>query len=301
MTTAFLFPGQASALVGMPAEWSRSSAHVRRLLVEASRLSATPVAQMIAAPSLARTSLFQPVLTALALGIARELIDRGIRPDVVAGHSLGELAASAVAGAMSDEAAVDLAVARGLLMEREAARNPGGMLALPPGSRQAADAAMTAGRAAGVVTLAAHNAIDRWVVTGDWAALEKIESLTAATRLAVAGPWHSPLMGDALAEYRDALRGALTRPMALPLVCNRTGERVSDTASLAELLAGQLVHCVHWADSMATLRTLGTSRVIICGPGKALRRSVEEGVPDAELLIVERPDHLATVHAVVEA
>ena len=301
MTTAFLFPGQASALVGMPAEWGRASAPVRRLLEEASRLSGTPLPQMTSPAALARTSRFQPVLTALSTGIARELIGRGVRPDVVAGHSLGELAACAAAGAMRDEAAVGVAVARGRVMEREAARHPGGMLALPPGGRAEADALVTVGSANGVVTVAAHNASDRWVVSGEWSALREIGSRTAATRLAVAGPWHSPLMAGAVDEYRESLRDALTTPPSVPIGCNRTGEVVGDTGSLVELLAGQLTHCVYWAEAMATFRTLGVSRVVICGPGKALRRSVEEALPRAELFIVERPGDLAAVHSGVAA
>jgi [acyl-carrier-protein] S-malonyltransferase len=297
VTTAFVFPGQATAIVGMPSEWSRRSAHVRRLLDEASWRCDMPVSRMISAAALARTSLFQPVLTALCAGISRELIDRGIRPDVVAGHSLGELAACVAAGAMDAEAAVGVAVVRGRLMEREAARCPGGMLALPPCDRATADAAVAAGSGKGMTSLAAHNAPDRWVVAGEWAALREIESLVSATRLAVAGPWHSPVMADGVVEYRDALRTAVTTRLTVPIVCNASGEEVDDAAALVELLAGQLTRCVRWADSMASLRSAGVTRVVICGPGKALRRFIQEGVPDADVHIVEWPDDLARVES----
>lgn len=299
MTTAFLFPGQASAMVGMPSEWLRRSTHVRRLLEEGSRRCQVPASKLISAAALARTSLFQPVLTALCTGISRELIDRGVRPDLVAGHSLGELAACAAGGAMRAEDAVGVAVTRGRLMEREAARRPGGMLALPPGDRATAEAAVAAGCAKGVTSLAAHNAPDRWVVAGEWAALQEIESRTPATRLAVAGPWHSPVMADGIAEYRDALRAAITMPLSVPMVCNRSGAIVEDAAALVELLAGQLTHYVRWADSMASLRSSGVTRIVICGPGKALRRFVQEGVPEADVQIVERPDDLARVERVL--
>lgn len=299
MTSAFLFPGQASAMVGVPSEWFRRSIHVRRLLDHASLLSGTSVATMISAAALARTSLFQPVLTALCTGIARELAERGIRPDIVAGHSLGELAACAAAGAMSEEDAVGVAVTRGRVMEREAARHPGGMLALARGDRATAEAAVSAGCGKGVVSLAAHNAPDAWVVAGEWAALREIEATTAATRLVVAGPWHSPVMADAITEYRAALRAAINRPLAVPMVCNRTGAIAADSAALVELLAGQMTHHVRWAESMAALRSSGVMRIIICGPGKALRRFVTEGVPGANVQTVEWPDDLARMENVV--
>jgi [acyl-carrier-protein] S-malonyltransferase len=299
MRTAFLFPGQASGIVGMPSEWSRRSAHVRHLLDEASRRCGEPLSRIVSAAALARTSLFQPVLTALCAGIARELIGKGIRPDVVAGHSLGELAACATAGAMRAEDAVGVAVTRGRLMEREAARRPGGMLALAPCDRATAEDAVLAGCSKGMASLAAHNAADRWVVAGEWAALQEIESRTSATRLAVAGPWHSPMMATAVTEYRDALRAAVTLPMSVPIVCNRSGGIVDDAAALVELLAGQLTHYVRWADSMALLRSSGVTSVVVCGPGKALRHFVREGIPGADMHTVEWPDDLARAERVL--
>lgn len=295
MSIAFVFPGQASAMVGMPAEWARRSAHARHLLDEASRRTATAVPRMTSAAGIARTSHFQPVLTALSLGIARELAECGVHPRIVAGHSLGELAACAVAGAMDDETAVALAALRGSLMEREAARHPGGMVALPPCDREAMEAAIAAGSKCGAVSLAAHNARDRWVLSGDWDALQEIQSRTGATRLAVAGPWHSSAMSGAVDEYRHALGSALSMPLNVPFVSNRTGAIVEDTPELIELLAGQLTHFVRWAESMAALDRSGVTRVIVCGPGKALRHSIESALPRAQLHIVEWPEDLARV------
>ena len=297
MKTAFVFPGQATAIVGMPSEWSRRSAHVRTLLEEASRLCGVPLSRMTSAAALTRTSFFQPVLTALGAGIARELTDRGVLPDLVAGHSLGELAACAAAGAMDAAAAVAVAATRGRLMEREAARRPGGMLALAPCDRAMAEAAVAAGSLKGMTSLAAHNAPDRWVVAGEWAGLQEIESHTTATRLVVAGPWHSPAMADGIDEYRAALGDAVTGRLTVPIVCNGTGQQVDDVTALVELLAGQLTRYVRWADSMASLRSAGVTRVVICGPGKALRGFITVGVPDAEVHVVEWPDDLSRVES----
>ena len=252
-----------------------------------------PRSRMVSAGALTRTSVFQPVLTALCVGIVRELADCGIRPDIVAGHSLGELAASVSAGALHADAAVAVAATRGRLMERETALHPGGMIALAPCDRATADALVAAGRIKGTASLAAHNAKDRWVVAGDWPALREIESRTATTRLPVAGAWHSPAMAGGAAEYRDALRPALTTQLTVPLVSNRSGAAVPDVAALVELLVDQLTHCVRWAESMAYLQSSGVSEVFICGPGKVLRQFVELGIPGAVVHVVAWPEDLA--------
>lgn len=293
--TAFVFAGQASDIVGLPATWSRRSTHVRALLEEAARAMGALASRMTSPAGLARTSCFQPVLTALSVGIARELADRGLRPDVVAGHSLGEIAACAAGGASRDEDAVALAVVRGALMERAAARRPGGMIALPLGDRARAEAAVNRARTKGVASLAAHNSEQRWVVSGDWDALREIEAHATTTRLSVAGPWHSPLMDDAVADYHAALRSAITMPLRVPLVCNRYGSLVTDAATLPDLLAVQLTHCIRWADVMTSLSGFGVRRVVLCGPGKALRAFLREGLPGAEIWTVEAPDDLALV------
>jgi malonyl CoA-acyl carrier protein transacylase len=76
-------------------------------------------------------------------------------------------------------------------------------------------------------------------------------------------------------------------------VCNRTGEELYEVARLPELLAGQLVHPVEWAASMETLRRSGVRDVMLCGPGKALRRFARAGIPGATVLVVATPSDLA--------
>jgi [acyl-carrier-protein] S-malonyltransferase len=287
--TAFLFPGQATDIADAVDAWRASSSHVDHLLDVAAH--ACGVDEVSTRPAaLARTSVFQPVLTALTIGIHRELVDRGVTPDIVAGHSVGEIAACVAAGLIRDEDAVRLAAQRGALMERQAALHGGGMIAVK-GSASDIDSAIAAGSAHGRVAIAIHNATDEWVLSGDAAALRTIGSVMHATPLDTPGPWHSGAMADAVEPYREAIRGVADGVASIPVVWNRTGEVARD-GFVVDLLAEQLTSPVQWVRTMETLRSTGVTRVIICGPGKSLRRFARSILPSADISIVAHPADL---------
>lgn len=291
MTTAILFPGQGTDLGDLVAMWGESPRVAALLDVAARALAMTP-AQLARPRATTPTTALQPVLTALTIGIYEELVHRGVRARFFAGHSLGEVAACAAAGAIAGEAAVELAGLRGRLMAREAARHRGGMLAVT-GTATEVERAVAHGASAGRVVIAARNTATEWALSGDDAALRAISRLLPATPIAAGGPWHSLAMAGAVDEYQEALHRAMSGPLRAPVVCNRTGEELYEVARLPELLAGQLVHPVEWAASMETLRRSGVRDVMLCGPGKALRRFARAGIPGATVLVVATPSDLA--------
>jgi len=277
VTIAFIFPGQGANVDHAVHDWRAGCGAVRELLDVAGRE-------------------YQPRLTALCLGIERELGTHGIRPDIVAGHSLGEVAACAATGCIRHENAVGVAAVRGRLMAREAERHPGGMLALAVSDRSVAEAAVANARPHGMVSIAAHNAADQWVVSGEWAALRTIAARMDASPVAVAGPWHTEAMADAVDEYRDVLRRAVTMPLRVPLVCNRAGAIVENAHEIPELLASQLTRPVEWVETMMTLDRFGVTDVITVGPAKALRALVRRGLGSHVCVhAVELPDDVARV------
>lgn len=217
------------------------------------------------------TELLEPAHTALCLGIHEELRRRGVHPDIVAGHSLGEISACSSAGACPAEDAVALAAERGRLMAREAARRPGGMVTLRGVDRETAEAAVALGREVGVANIAARNGPDQWVVSGEWNALRRIATRYAAAPLAVAGAWHSDLLAGAVDEFRAAARRVLSTPLRVPLVSNGSGLEVTAVGALPDLLAGQFIRPVDWARSMDTLIEFGVTDLVTVGPGRALR------------------------------
>lgn len=293
MTTAFLFPGQGTDLAGAAAEWAARSVHVARLRDAAVAATGQSRAAMTNERALMRTETLQPVLTAVCVGVHLELADRGLVPDVVAGHSVGELAACVAAGAMGAERAVALAATRGSLMARESARYPGGMVAVRASQERVAQLLLT-GRKHGALCVAAHNAREEWVLSGDAAALRAVAARTDAVPVPTQGAWHAPAMAGAGDAYLAALRDAIDGTLSVDLICNRTGTYVDDANkhALPELLAGQLTHPVMWAETMATLAERGTTRLIVCGPGKSLRRFAHAVLPDAHIHVIASPDDL---------
>lgn len=246
------------------------------------------------------TAVYQPVVTALCVGALLEVQARGLAPDVVAGHSLGELAACVAVGVLSPEAAVDVAATRGTVMARAAQRRPGGMVALGVSSREAALEAAKGVVALGRVELAAHNAADEWVLSGDWAALRALPARCSPVALATGGPWHSSAMEPAVAEYRVALRQALRGRPRLALVSNATGRPVGPGDDLVEQLAGQLTRPIEWAATLATLSGMAVERVVTIGPAKALRGLARRGLGrDVRLEGVDVPEDLPLVAGVL--
>ena len=278
MKVAFVFPGQGIDVARVVGEWVAFSPRVRELVDVAAAATGEPASRLASGAGIAlrRTECYQPVLTAVAIGALSEQLARGHRrPDMVAGHSLGEIAACVAAGAIAPEAAVALAATRGRLMARESARHPGGMVAIRAATRAAAEAIAAAARAHGSIVVAAHNAPEDWVLSGDHAALRAIPTGVPHVPLATDGAWHSPAMEGAVDEYREALRGAVTGALKIPIVCNRDGQ-VTAAESLVDALAGQLVRPIEWATTMETLAARGVRDLVTIGPAKALR-SLDRG------------------------
>jgi [acyl-carrier-protein] S-malonyltransferase len=225
---------------------------------------------------LERTDVLQPALVAVCLAVTARLFEAGVRPDVVAGHSVGEIPALAAAGAMSSEEAIGIAAVRGRLMAREAASNPGGMLALVQAGRDTAEAAIAVGAPHGVVGLAVVNAPDQWVLSGEDPALSVVASQFSSIRLRVSGAWHSNLMAGALPELLAELEALHLRPPRATFVANRTGQPTGDSSDLAEILAEQLVRPVQWAESVATLERLEVTDIVTVGPGRTLRSLIRK-------------------------
>jgi [acyl-carrier-protein] S-malonyltransferase len=269
----FLFPGQGAKRADAALRAAVRAPEGRALCEVAARAAGLDLARLLARPSLLdRTEVYQPVITAVALAAARALAAAGIAPAVVLGHSLGEVAAWSAAGCIPAEAAVELAAARGRLMAREAAAHPGGMVALATAEEPLIEAALAAGRSAGALDVAARNAPDETVLTGDEAAVRAVLAFApaVATRLPTPGAWHSPAMAGALDEWRAALRAVDRAEPRCAFVANRTGDVVASGYEIPDLLAEQLVRPVAWTQALATAAA-GARALVTLGPGAVLR------------------------------
>lgn len=257
--TVFLFPGQGSEAPGMGGAAVTRPGPVKALLDRASSAVGQDLSAVVVrgGPPLARTELGQPALIAVSLGLA---LDSRLVPTAAAGHSVGEIAAFAIAGCLSPEEAIDAVVLRARLM----AQAPKGAMAALRASSEAEARAAIAGTS---IEIAAHNGPEEWVLSGDRAELAALAGRAPIGMLPVSGAWHSRAIAAAVGPWREALGRVQWRRPRVPLAANATGRFVEDE-DLADLLAGQLVKPVRWAETMATL---GAQRFDVFGPGRVLR------------------------------
>lgn len=272
---AFTFPGQGSQRVGMLDAIPHSS-DLERLLDAAEALSGLPLRRIAAGEAgtdLADTRASQPLLYLADWAWAKHLERAGIAPAAVAGHSLGEFAALAFAGVFSVEAGLALVCARSAIMADVAARTPGGMAAVI-GMDRASLLALMAG--ADGVWVANDNGAGQVVISGTHPGIEwATGALTAAGArrvlpLAVAGPFHSPLMAEARQEFNDVLADTRFADARIPVLQNTDPTPAVDAATIHERLATQITEPVRWTETLDNLRAGGVDTVIETGPGAVL-------------------------------
>ena len=272
---ALVFPGQGSQRVGMLSNLACLDG-AARLLDAAEAISDLPlrhVAEAGTPEQLADTRFAQPLLYLADWAAGVEALASGVTPEAVAGHSLGELAALAIAGVYSVEAGLELVVERSRLMAAVAAETPGGMVAV-----LGLDAAAIATALDGIdgVWVANDNSPGQTVVSGTPDGLSAaVEALNGAgarriVPLAVAGPFHSPLMQPAAARFADLLRAATFVDATLPVFQNTAAAPATDAGVIRQRLAGQIVSPVRWTETMESLKAAGVTTLLECGPGAVL-------------------------------
>jgi [acyl-carrier-protein] S-malonyltransferase len=291
-----LFAGQGAEEPRMGLDLAQHSTRARALLDYASDVVSVDLAREIArgGRALARTEVLQAAMTAISLGAWESLRERDVDATLCAGHSLGELCAWAAAANVPSESAIDIAVARGRAMADAASLRPGGMLALTSADESTVEQALALGGTAGAVALAAHNAPSEWVLSGDDVALRTVERAFGSTRIASAGPWHSPVMAAASEAFRAAFGESSGASLARGLVSAVTGRRVTDaTEAIARLVEG-LTAPVRWVDALRALRDASVTHFVIAGPGRVLRGLLRKNFgADVAVTIVDDADSVA--------
>lgn len=230
--------------------------------------------------------VIQPLHIALALTQALRAREKGFEADFFAGHSLGEVAAWAFAGAMSPEDAVEIAAVRGRSMGAAARIYEGDMLALTDIDTDGVQQMLTIGQTHGRLSVGAYNAPREVVLTGTLPALQAVAPLCQSRRLNVGGPWHSPLMEAAKPELSTALRSLCVKPHIRPVVSGLNGACISDTKEIVPQFLAQLTEPLNWTTALATLDALGVERFVIAGPGRVLRYLVRRNLPQAKVALM---------------
>jgi len=272
---AFAFPGQGSQRRGMLAPVLGVEGF-EPLLAAAEALTALPLRQLAedgTDEELADTRVAQPLLYLTDLAWAFALSAKGVAPELVAGHSLGELAALAFAGVFSAEDGLELVVTRSRLMAA-AADGESGMAAIL--GMSAADVACAVEGVPGV-WVANDNAPGQVVLSGTRQGLMEagmnLQSIGTpkVVPLKVAAAFHSPLMAEAAEAFRAVLSAIELAHARVPVVQNADPRPTSDPEVICERLAAQMVNPVRWTETMLAFRLAGIDTIVECGPGGVLR------------------------------
>ncbi|MFN6552142.1 ACP S-malonyltransferase [Mycolicibacterium septicum] len=256
---ALLAPGQGSQTPGMLSPWLELPGAADRLATwsQISGLDLARLGTTATAEEITDTAVTQPLVVAATLLAFEELTKRGVpatAETIVAGHSVGEIAAYAIAGVISADDAVKLAATRGAEMAKACAVEPTGMSAVLGG-----DEAEVLARLESLDLVPANrNAAGQIVAAGAIAALEKLaEDPPAKARvrqLATAGAFHTHYMASALDGYAAAAASVTTAEPTATLLSNADGQPVASAADAMEKLVSQLTKPVRWDLCTATMR-----------------------------------------------
>ncbi len=296
---AFCFPGQGSLEVGMGREIAFAVPEAMDVYRRASEASGLDLARLcFEAPEeeLVQTDVQQPALVATSLAVLAALKREGYRPDFVVGHSVGEFAALAAAGALETEEAIALVRERGLAMAEAARENPGSMAAILGLADEVVEKLCVQ---ISRVWPANYNCPGQIVISGENPAVEEccteaeLHGARRTVKLRVSGAFHSPLIARAAERLRPAVEKArFSEPMA-PFMSTVTA-KIEPAQRFAALLVEQLTAPVKFTQAARELMRQGVKVFVEVGPGnvltgllKRIDRSVK-AIPVGDLASLEK-------------
>jgi [acyl-carrier-protein] S-malonyltransferase len=287
---AFLFPGQASQYPGMGKELAEAYPAARSVFEEADGALGFSISQMCFAGSedeLKLTANTQPAILTCSVAVYRILVDRGIKPDYVAGHSLGEYSALVAAGALGFADAVRLVRKRGTYMQDAVPTGQGAMAAIMGLSPAVVADACKRAAEGEIVSAANLNSPEQTVISGHAGAVKRAVEMASqagakrAVILPVSAPFHSALMMPVQERLEKDLRATSFAGLQVPLVTNVDADTIATGDEAREALIRQVTMPVRWEESVRLLMEEGATTFVEVGPGKVLTgllRQIERSV-----------------------
>ena len=279
---AFVFPGQGAQFVGMGKDLYDNNDEARAMFEKANEILGFRITDLMFAGTdedLRQTKVTQPAIFLHSVILAKSLGEE-FKPDMAAGHSLGEFSALVAAGAMAFEDGLRLVAARAMAMQKACEQNPSTMaavLALPDEKVEEICAEIP-----GVVVCANYNCPGQIVISGEVpaidAACEKLLAAGAkrALKLKVGGGFHSPCMEPARAELAEAIAATEISSPICPVYQNVDALPHTDPAEIKANLIAQLTAPVRWTQSVKNMIADGATEFVGLGPGKVLQGLVSK-------------------------
>ncbi|MBW2015624.1 MAG: ACP S-malonyltransferase [Deltaproteobacteria bacterium] len=307
---AFLFPGQGSQYVGMGLHMAETFQEAKEVFEQADEICRKPISRFCFEGPMEELTLtvnLQPAVTAVSLSCLAALLQAGIRPEVVAGHSLGEYAALVAAGVLSREGALALVQKRGELMHREALAHPGAMAAIIGLPIEEVRMIVDEARDTGVLGIANHNTAEQIVITGERDPVSRAvvlakERKARAVPLKVSGAWHSRLMENAVKDFRSFMEDVSFSEPRCPVLFNATAEEETDPRKIKDLMANQLISPVRWYDIILRMHREGIDAFVEVGPKNVLSGLVKKILPpDQEDILLHNVGDPKGLHSLLDA
>jgi [acyl-carrier-protein] S-malonyltransferase len=298
---AFCFPGQGSVEAGMGLDIAEAVPSARDVFARASEASGLDLERLCfhaAAEELVDTAVQQPALVAMSLAVLAAIRERGIEPDFVVGHSVGEFAALAAADAMSIEDAIALVRERGVAMAEAAAQHPGAMAAILGLEDEVVESLC---RQIVGVWPANYNCPGQLVVSGEHAAVDECieraqeSGARRAVKLKVSGAFHSPLVARAADRLRPAIDRVRFQEPVAPFMSTVTA-RIESAQRVAPLLVDQLTAPVRFTQAASELMRGGVKTFVEVGPGNVLSGLVKRIDRSAKAISVNSLAALDKLH-----
>ena len=272
---AFIYPGQGAQKAGMGKDFYENSETAKAIYDHATELLQIDMKALCFEENdkLDLTEYTQAAMVTTSLAMTKVLEEKGLKPDVTAGLSLGEYCAISAAGGMTVADAIRLVRKRGILMQNTVPQGEGAMAAIL--GMTAADIEAVIEKIEGV-TVANYNCPGQIVITGETKAVEiaanelKAAGAKRAVLLNVSGPFHSPMLKTAGEELRKEMDQMEFTKLEIPYVTNVTAEYVTDISETKDLLEKQVSASVRWQESMEKMITEGVDTFVEIGPGKTL-------------------------------
>ncbi len=309
---AFVFPGQGSQKTGMGRSWNDGFAVARQTFDEADAALGESLSGLcFDGPDerLQLTANTQPAILAVSVAIARVLAAEGFRPDIVAGHSLGEYSALVAARALDFGDALRTVRRRGELMQEAVPVGVGAMAAILGLEAEAVrEAAAAASQNGELCAVANYNSPEQTVIAGHKAAVERAMVLAKergakrALPLPVSAPFHSPLMRPAREGLAPTLAATRFADPEVPLVCNIDAAPVAGGDAARDALVRQIDGPVRWVESVRYMtEQAGVDRFVEVGPGAVLCGLIKRIAPQAKTLSLAEPGNLDALRELMTA